>query len=157
MVLFSEIPPITEAIERQIFQENRLIIDGRKIMNIAMIAYFPRKFFVTTIQLFTVKNATETVLPIIGTVLPIINFAVFDKAPSVEEEISVPSPITAEKTVIKRPNIHTAKFFTDLDISPIFISEIDPAIVKAKKIQIKGAINSDEICEIKVTVASISE
>ena len=103
------------------------------------------------------ENASETVPPTIGTALPIISFAVFEKLLSAEEDIMVPSPIIPEKTVMEKVRIHIAKFLNDFAISPMFTSETEPAMLIARKILIIGAIISPEIRDTTVAVPSIRE
>ena len=108
-----------------------------------------------SIHPFILPSASETVLPTTGTAELIINLAVFANALSAEAETSDPSPIIPEKTVNEIPSIHIAKFFIVFDISPILKSEIEPAIHKARYMQIKGKTISPESLEIKVTTESI--
>ena len=76
---------------------------------------------VTSRQLFKVESASETVPPTIGTAVPMKSFAVFEKAISPVEEISVPNPSIPDKIVAENVRIQTEKFFMLFEISPIFM------------------------------------
>ena len=89
-------------------------------------------FLVTEMQPLSDERASEITLPAIGILPPIKNFAVLEKAPSVEDETIVPRPIIPEKTVTERVSTHVVKDFTDLAIFSTFNEKIEPATERAR-------------------------